>query len=105
MNWNSQPNKTLVEAILALETTDEAKRFLRDLMTIGEIAEFAKRLQAAQMLTKNIPYSAIEAKTGLSSATVARVSKWLRGKEGGYKTIINRLHHHNPTKPGEGYLD
>ena len=23
------------------------------------------------------------------------VSKWLKGKEGGYKTIINKIHHHN----------
>ena len=93
MDWKSKENRRLVEAVLALKTDDEARRFLRDLLTENEIEEFAKRLQAAEMLTQNVPYAIIEEKTGLSSTTVARVSKWLKGKEGGYKTIINRLHH------------
>lgn len=96
MNWKSQENKRLVEAILALKTEDEAACFLRDLMTEGEIAEFAKRLKAAEMLADNISYALIEKETGLSSTTVARVSKWLNNGEGGYKKIINRIHHHNP---------
>lgn len=102
MNWNSAENKGLIKAILALETPEEARRFLRDLLTQKEIEELAKRLQAAEMLTEKIPYSIIEQKTGLSSTTVARVSKWLNGKEGGYKTIINKLHHHNPIQAGRG---
>ncbi len=102
MNWNDEQNTILVQAILALKTTDEAKRFLRDLMTEGEIVEFGKRLQAAEMLTNKIPYSIIVEKTGLSSTTVARVSKWLNGKEGGYKTIVSRLHHHNSIQKGRG---
>ncbi len=93
---------TLLKAILVIKTLDEAKRFLRDLMTEGEIEEFGKRLQAAEMLTQKAPYSLIEEKTGLSSTTVARVSKWLKGKEGGYKTIISRLHHKNSLQAGSG---
>ena len=54
MNWKSQPNKNLIEAFLSLKTAIEAERFLRDLMTEGEIEEFAKRLQAAQMLSQGI---------------------------------------------------
>ena len=100
MDWNNKENKQLIKAILSLETPDEAKRFLRDLMTEKEIVEFSKRLQTAEMLTAKTPYSVIEQKTGLSSTTVARVSKWLNGKEGGYKTIINRLHHHNSIQTG-----
>src|SRR3989344_1411495 len=95
MDWNSRENISFIEAILALKTLDEARRFLRDIMTKKEIREFAKRLQTAELLVEKVPYSAIEEKTGLSSTTVARVSKWLNGKEGGYRTIINRLHHHN----------
>ena len=95
MNLNSKETEQLISAILTLKTQDEAKRFLRDLMTEKEITEFTKRLAAAQMLTKKIPYSVIEKKTGLSSTTVARVSKWLNGKEGGYKKAIQKMHHHN----------
>lgn len=95
MDWKSKGNQRLIQAILALKTENEAGRFLRDLMTEKEIKEFAKRLKAAEMLTDKIPYSIIEKETGLSSTTVARVAKWLNGKGGGYKTIINKLHHHN----------
>ncbi len=87
---------------MALETEDQAKRFLRDLMTEKEIKEFAKRLKAAEMLTKKISYSIIEQETGLSSTTIARVAKWLKGKEGGYRTIINKLHHHNSIQSRRG---
>jgi TrpR-related protein YerC/YecD len=102
MDWKSTENMRLIQAILALKGADEARRFLRDLMTEGEIEEFAKRLQTAEMLSQNVPYSAIEEKTGLSSTTVARVSKWLNGKEGGYRTIINRLHHQNSIQARRG---
>ena len=87
---------------MAINNQEEAEHFLRDLMTEGEITELSKRFLAAKMLTDNIPYSEIEKKTGLSSTTVARVSKWLNGKEGGYKTILNKLHHHNSIQTRRG---
>ncbi len=91
MDWNTKENKRLIDAMLALQTNDEAKRFLRDLMTKHEIEELANRLKAAEMLAKKLPYSMIQEETGLSSATVARVSRWLKGKEGGYKIIFKRM--------------
>jgi len=94
MDWKTPENKRLVEALLALKTADEARRFLRDLMTESEIAELGKRLTAAEMLSKSVPYSTIVERTGLSSTTVARVSKWLTKGTGGYRVIIDRLHHH-----------
>jgi len=95
MDWNKRKNKQLIRALLSLKTPDEARRFLRDLLTPDEIDEFSKRFQTAEMLTKKVPYSVIEKKTGLSSTTVARVSKWLNGKEGGYRRVISRMHHHS----------
>lgn len=102
MDWKNKQNKRLIQAILATETEDQAKRFLRDLMTEKEVEDFAKRLKAAEMLTKKVTYSIIEQETGLSSTTVARVAKWLKGKEGGYRTIINKLHHHNSIQSRRG---
>ena len=102
MDWKSKGNQRLIQAILALKTENEAGRFLRDLMTEKEIKEFAKRLKAAEMLTEKVPYSTIEKETGLSSTTVARVAKWLNGKGGGYKIIINKLHHHNSIQSRRG---
>ena len=96
--WDNKTTEELLEAICALKNKNEAKRFLRDLLTEQEIIEFSKRWQAARMLNKNVPYSEIEDKTGLSSTTIARVSRWLNQGMGGYKLMISRLsdaHHHN----------
>ena len=102
MDWKKPENKKLVEAVLALESSDEARRCLRDLMTKGELEEFAKRLRAAEMLTQKIPYKVIEKETGFSSTTVARVARWLNNGEGGYKKILAKLYHHDPRQTGRG---
>ena len=105
INWNTKENKQLIDAVLALKNADEAKRFLRDLMTEGEIAEFANRLEAASLLSKDVQYFAISESTGLSSTTIARISKWLKGNLGGYRLILDRLsgnHHHNSSKLRKG---
>lgn len=78
---------------MALDSPDTARRFLRDLLTEDEIEDFAKRLQTAEMLFQNVPYIEITEKTGFSSTTIARVSKWLNDGMGGYKKILNKLHH------------
>ena len=93
MDWNSKENRRLIRAILGLKTSGEVGNFLRDLMTTKEIEEFGKRLQAAELLSEDVPYTTIKKETGLSSTTIARVSKWLKGKEGGYKSVIKKLHH------------
>jgi len=102
-NWQTKENKQLLEGILALKNTEEAKRFLRDLLTPQEIEEFSKRLEAARMLSQNVQYNTIIEKTGLSSTTVARISKWLKGSFGGYRLILPRLSHHHALSPiGKG---
>ncbi len=102
MDWKSPHNKRLIEAVLALENPEEAERFLRDLLTEGEIEEFGKRFQTAELLSNNVSYSIIEEKTGLSSTTVARVSKWLKGEGGGYRSVISKLQHHSSVVGGRG---
>jgi TrpR-related protein YerC/YecD len=93
--WDNRKTKDLIEGILALKSGKEAKMFLRDLMTEKEIIEFENRWKAAQMLSERTSYSEIQKETGLSSRTIARISKWLKNGKGGYKTMINKLHHHN----------
>ena len=103
MNWNTKENKQLVEAILTLQNANEAKCFLRDLMTEPEIKEFGKRLEVASLLSKDVQYNTIIEDTGLSSATVARIAKWLKGSLGGYRLVLARLsNHHTPSKLGKG---
>jgi TrpR-related protein YerC/YecD len=102
MNWKTAENQKLVEAVRSLKTVDETERFLRDLMTEGEITEFAKRLKAAEMLTDKAPYSTIVSKTGLSSTTVARVSRWLFNGTGGYTQVLTKLTHHSQPQVRRG---
>ena len=64
-----------------------------------ELIEFGKRWQAAQMLSKNISYEKIEKETGLSSRTVARISKWLNRGMGGYRLMLNKVNHHDNLSP------
>lgn len=103
-DWKTKENKQLVEALLSLENVEEAEAFLRDLMTKGEIEEFGKRLETARLLMQDVQYNAIIESTGLSSTTIARISKWLKSPLGGYRLILSRLsnHHHNPSKLKKG---
>ncbi|MEK7538373.1 MAG: YerC/YecD family TrpR-related protein [Patescibacteria group bacterium] len=95
MDWSHKENKRLIQAILILKTSKETSDFLRDILTEKEIKEIARRLQAAEMLSKNILYSEIARETGFSSTTIARVSKWLNNGKGGYKNILDKLSHHD----------
>lgn len=91
MNWNSPKMSHLLKAILALKNKNEAKRFLRDLLTEAELNEFSNRFLAAQMLDKGISYTVIQKQTKLSTTTIARISKWLKKGKGGYRLMLNRL--------------
>jgi TrpR-related protein YerC/YecD len=107
IDWDTKENKQLLAGILELKNADEAKRFLRDLMTPQEIGEFSSRLEAASLLASDMQYNFITERTGLSSATIARIQKWLNGSLGGYRLILARLsstssHHHNSSKLRKG---
>ncbi len=78
----------LYEAIVSLDTVEECKDFLRDLLTKTEINEAAMRWKVARLLNEGMTYIEIEKITGLSSTTVARVHKWLKKGKGGYKEML-----------------
>jgi TrpR-related protein YerC/YecD len=99
---NNKKIDELITAILALKTRGEARKFLRDLLTESELVEFGNRWKAARMLAKNVKYNEIEKETGLSSTTVARVSKWLNSGKGGYRLMLKKLNHHNLSFVGKG---
>lgn len=92
---DKQPNnkalKELYGAILKLETTDECKKFFRDLCTISELGSMAERFAVVKMIDQKIPYREISKKTGSSTATITRVAQWLHHGEGGYKLMLKRI--------------
>jgi len=101
--WENPQTEDLLKVVLSLKTSNEAKRFFRDLLTEEELIEFGKRWQTAQMLDQGVSYSRIEKVTGLSSTTVARVAKWLNRGMNGYKLMLQRIsHHRKPVSFGKG---
>lgn len=90
-HWDNVRTDTLVKAFSVLQSNSEIKSFLRDLLTEAELFEFGNRFYAADMLSKGVHYNAIAEDTNLSSATIARVQKWRKGGEGGYRTALSRL--------------
>lgn len=81
----------LYEAILQLQTTEECKKFLRDLCTVSELTAMAERWQVVKMIERKITYREICEKTGVSTATITRVAHWLNHGESGYKLVLERL--------------
>lgn len=81
----------LMDAVMLLENPQEAEKFFRDLLTEKELIEFGNRWKAARMLQKKESYIDIAKETGLSSTTIARVSKWLNNGKYGYKLILTRM--------------
>ncbi|PWE17931.1 TrpR like protein, YerC/YecD [Marinicauda salina] len=83
----------LCEALLVLRTADEAKRFLMDLATPGELAALAERWRVALMLDAGEKsYREISAETGVSTTTVTRVARFLSQEpHQGYRLVLDRL--------------
>jgi TrpR-related protein YerC/YecD len=80
----------LADAVLTLRTRDEARRFLRDLCTLGELEALAHRWQIARLLDQKVPYLDIAERVHTSTATVTRVAQWLRRGAGGYELALAR---------------
>lgn len=84
----NEKEKFLMEAFLKLKTEQEVANFLRDLLTIKELEEFANRLEMARLLKQGMSYKAIAKKMKVSTTTVTRVAHWLFRGCGGYEKVI-----------------
>ena len=80
----------LVAALLTMSTSDEAKRFLRDLCTLTELEALAHRWQIARLVDEGVPYLEIAQRVPTSTATVTRVAQWVRHGSGGYRLALER---------------
>jgi len=97
--WENRLTDQLFDSIVSLKSRDEARRFFRDLLTVSEIDEFSRRLEVAKRLNDGESYVSIEVDTNMSSTTIARISKFLKGKNKGYKDVLEKLvkdNHHAP---------
>jgi TrpR-related protein YerC/YecD len=89
--WRTSDVTALFEAILELETLDEAERFFRDLCTLGELRDMAQRWAVVRQLEAGRHYAEISRETGASTATITRIASWLNHGEGGYRLILDRI--------------
>jgi TrpR-related protein YerC/YecD len=88
--WRTADTTALLEAILRLETTDDAERFFRDLCTLGELHDLAQRWAVVRLLDAGLHYAEISRRTGASTATITRIASWLNHGEGGYRLVLDR---------------
>jgi len=89
--WRHEAVGELFEAILRLETPDEAFAFFRDLCTLGELHDMAQRWAVVRQLDAGMHYAEISSRTGASTATITRIAQWLHHGEGGYTAALERL--------------
>ena len=80
----------LADAVLSLRNRDEARRFLRDLCTLGELEALTHRWEIARLVASGRSYLEIADAVHTSTATVTRVAHWLRHGAGGYTLALER---------------
>ena len=90
-DWRTPDIEALLDAVLRLDTPDEAARFFRDLCTLGELHDMAQRWAVVRMLEAGLHYAEISRTTGASTATITRIASWLHHGEGGYRAMLERL--------------
>jgi len=81
----------LFNAILQLKNIDECYLFFEDIGTVGEIKALAQRLEVAKMLKEGHKYGDIADATGVSTATISRVSRCLNYGADGYNLVLDRI--------------
>jgi TrpR-related protein YerC/YecD len=90
-DWRTPDVEALFEAILQLDSRDEAERFFRDLCTLNELRDMAQRWAVVRMLDSGLHYAEISKRTGASTATITRIASWLNHGEGGYREMLDKL--------------
>ena len=83
--------RSLSEALLALESPLEVRRFLEDLCTPAEIEAMVDRWRVAQLLDRGLSYRDIRELTEVSVTTIGRVARFIDHGTGGYRTALDRL--------------
>jgi len=83
--------KRLAKALLSFKTEAEMLAFLRDVATLEELESLSSRWDVVLELNKGTSYRDIAKKTGVSTATITRISHWLKHGEGGYRSALKQL--------------
>ncbi len=79
--------KELYKTLVSINNEADCEAFLKDLCTYNEVENMAQRICAAKLLMKGETYNQVTEKTGIASATLARVSDAVKHGEGYKKTL------------------
>jgi len=94
----SEQADLLMDAILCLESREDAYRFFEDICTIAEVKSMAQRLEVAVLLRERVTYQEIAKQTGASSATISRVNRALLYGADGYSRVLDEMAEDKHTK-------
>ena len=79
------------EAIKTLQSLEEYRSFFQDILTPAEFQAIKDRWTVAALLDEGYTYREINAISGVSITTVARVARFLSDGSGGYQIALERL--------------
>lgn len=82
----------IIKAIKTCPEHRELEAFLTQLLSPREVREIYNRLRACEMLLEDLPYTSIVRDTGVSSATVARISKLLKERGSSLRHVFYTLY-------------
>ena len=77
----------LYQAIVKIDSEAVCAQLLEDLCTRKEVEQMAQRLRAARLLMEGKTYTQVMEQTGISSATLSRVSRCVQYGEG-YRKFV-----------------
>ena len=89
----NEQTELLMDAMLQLQSPEDAYRFFEDLCTIAEVKSMAQRIEVATMLRRGVTYQEIARETGASSATISRVNRALLYGADGYRRVLDEMEH------------
>jgi len=81
----------LFEAIKTLQGFNEYRSFFQDILTPSAFQAIKDRWTVAALLYEGYTYREINAISGVSITTVARVARFLSDGSGGYQIALERL--------------
>lgn len=97
MNHSNNINEVAL-AVSKLKNRDEIIAFFKDMFTESEIEVIGLRWEIAKKLDTAVPYTEIEKLTGASSATIAKVSEFLKYGFNGYRMALDKIQRKKPLK-------
>ena len=71
--YHNEQTDLLMDALLQLKTSEEAYRFLEDVLTVQELKSITQRLEVAVMLRRKVTYQEIAHQTGASTAAAGKL--------------------------------